>query len=75
MFDQLGPHETFTALFNATGQPAISLPLCASREGLPIGVQFVSRLGEDDVLLALAKTLEEAKPWRDRLPAVHVCHG
>ena len=35
MFDQLGPHETFTALFNATGQPAISLPLCTSQEGLP----------------------------------------
>ncbi len=72
MFDQLGPHETFTALFNATGQPAISLPLCTSQHGLPIGVQFVSRLGEDDVLLALAKNLEEAKPWRDRVPAIHV---
>ena len=72
IFDQLGPHETFTALFNATGQPAISLPLCMSREGLPIGVQFASRFGNDDVLLALARTLEEAMPWRDRVPPVHV---
>ncbi|MBT5435499.1 MAG: amidase, partial [Rhodospirillaceae bacterium] len=74
IFDQLGPHETFTALFNATGQPAISLPLGQGDTGLPIGIQVVSRFGRDDVLLALAATLEEAMPWKDRVPTVHAGH-
>jgi amidase len=60
---------TFTATFNVTGQPAISLPLYWSDDGLPIGVQLVAPFGEEDVLLRVASQLEEARPWADRVPA------
>lgn len=60
----------FTAAFNATGQPAISLPLHWSGEGLPIGVQLVAPLGGEDVLLRVASQLEEAVPWADRIPTL-----
>jgi amidase len=56
----------FTAAFNATGQPAISLPLHWSEAGLPIGVQLVAPLGREDVLLRVASQLEQAVPWADR---------
>ena len=59
----------FTALFNVTGQPAISLPLHWSEDGLPIGVQLVAPFGAEDVLLRVASQLEEARPWADRAPA------
>jgi amidase len=59
----------FTAAFNATGQPAISLPLHWSEDGLPIGVQLVAPLGREDVLLRVASQLEQALPWADRIPS------
>jgi amidase len=59
---------TFTATFNVTGQPAISLPLHWSDDGLPIGVQLVAPFGDEDVLIRVASQLEEARPWADRLP-------
>jgi amidase len=59
LFDHLAPLETFTALFNATGQPALSVPLMQSAQGLPIGIQLVGRLGADDLLLSLAAMLEQ----------------
>lgn len=62
---------TFTSPFNVTGQPAISLPLGTSRAGTPVGVQLVARFAREDVLLALAAVFEEARPWKNRLPAVH----
>jgi amidase len=58
----------FTAPFNATGQPAISLPLHWSEDGLPIGVQLVAPLGREDLLLRVASQLEQAAPWADRTP-------
>jgi amidase len=58
----------FTAAFNATGQPAISLPLYWSEENLPIGVQLVAPLGREDLLLRVASQLEQAVPWADRTP-------
>ncbi len=60
----------FTALFNATGQPAISLPLHWSREGLPIGIQLVAPFGREDLLIRVASQLEEAQPWLDRRPPI-----
>jgi amidase len=63
----------FTAAFNATGQPAISLPLHWSAEGLPIGIQLVAPLGGEDVLLRVASQLEQVAPWADRMaPALAV---
>jgi amidase len=56
----------FTGAFNATGQPAISLPLHWTADGLPVGVQFVGRFGEDATLLQLAAELERAQPWFHR---------
>jgi len=67
-----GEFSPFTSLFNITGQPAISLPLAMSESGMPIGVQFVARLGNEKLLLRLAAHLEQAMPWQDRRPTVHV---
>jgi amidase len=64
--------ESFLPVFNATGQPAISLPLHQSTSGLPIGMQLVATFGGESRLLRLAGQLEEALPWRDRRPPIHV---
>ncbi len=61
----------FTALYNMTGHPAISLPLGWTSEGLPVGIQAVGRLGDEATLFNLAGQLEQAMPWRDRLPRIH----
>ena len=58
----------FTAMQNGTGQPAINLPLHWSKSGLPIGVQFVARSGDEMTLLKLAAEIEAAYPWFDKRP-------
>jgi amidase len=62
----------FTAMFNITGQPAISLPLAWGDGGLPVGVQLVGRYGDEATLLRLAAQLEQALPWASRVPQVAV---
>ncbi len=59
---------SFTYPYNCTGQPALSLPLAMSSDGLPIGVQLVGAPRAEGTLLALGVQLEEAMPWRDRRP-------
>ena len=58
----------FTALFNITGQPAVSLPLHVSPSGLPVGVQLVAGAFRDAQLIRVASQLEEADPWVHRYP-------
>lgn len=61
----------FTPLFNASGHPAISLPLYWNESGLPIGMQFAARFGDEAILFRLATQLEQAQPWFDRRPPIH----
>jgi len=61
----------YTAQFNMTGQPAISLPLHWTPGGLPVGVQLVAAYGREDLLIKVASQLEQAAPWSERRPRVH----
>lgn len=61
----------FTLPFNATGHPAISLPLHWTPDGLPVGTQLVGRMGREDLLLRLASLFESEHPWADRRPPIH----
>ncbi|MCU1688018.1 MAG: hypothetical protein JWQ81_8757 [Amycolatopsis sp.] len=65
-----GTNRPFTMVFNATGQPSISLPLGHSDDGLPIGVQLVAATGREDVLFRVAAQLEQAMPWKHRTPPI-----
>ena len=60
----------FTALWNTTGQPAVSLPLADDEDGLPVGVQLVARPAAEATLLQVCAQVEAARPWRDRRPPV-----
>jgi amidase len=72
VFEDLAPKETFTALFNGTGSPAISLPLGWTQAGLPVGVQFVAGFGREETLLRLARLLEQDYRWDRHRPGLHV---
>jgi len=61
----------FTSVFNASGNPAASVPLYWSEAGLPIGTQFVAPYADEATLIRLGAQLEAAQPWADRKPHVH----
>ena len=69
-FGPIIDYVPFTAIQNATGQPAINVPLHWNSEGLPVGVQFVGRFGDEVTLLRLAAQLEKAAPWKDKHPPI-----
>ncbi|MFH8572133.1 amidase [Streptomyces sp. NPDC017993] len=69
-FAAIGAFTPFTALYNATGQPAVSVPLHWNAEGLPIGVMLGGRYGDEATLLSLSAQLERARPWAGRKPSV-----
>jgi amidase/6-aminohexanoate-cyclic-dimer hydrolase len=59
-----------TAMFNMSGQPAMSVPLAWSKSGLPIGMMFAARFGDEATLFRLAGQLEQERPWKAKLPPV-----
>jgi amidase len=61
----VAPMTAFTAVCNATGVPAMSVPIEWTDDGLPIGMHFVARFGAEETLYALAAQLEQARPWRN----------
>ena len=67
-FRRSGQFTPFTAIANATGQPAIALPLAQGEDGLPAAVQLFGRPAQEGALLALAAQIEAARPWADRRP-------
>ena len=67
-FQRFWDHAPFTPIFNASGCPAMSVPLGWPPSGLPIGVQFGAAFGQDGLLFALASQLEQAQPWFHRRP-------
>ncbi len=71
LIDLFHSFSPFTALFNATGQPAMSVPLHWTAEGLPVGSHFAAPFGEENLLFSLAGQLETAQPWSGRVPPVN----
>jgi amidase/6-aminohexanoate-cyclic-dimer hydrolase len=59
-----------TAMFNMSGQPAMSMPLAWNAAGLPLGMMFAARFGDEATLFRLAAQLEQERPWKHRLPPI-----
>ena len=68
--DSAFEYTPWTPVFNVSGQPAMSVPLHWNASGLPVGVHFVARAGDEATLLRLAGQLERERPWFDRIPEV-----
>ena len=66
--DGIFAYSPFCAVFNASGQPAASVPLAMALDGLPIGLHLAAAFGRDEELIALCAELERAQPWADRRP-------
>ena len=74
-FERLWTFNPLNSIYNAAGQPAITLPLHMSEDGLPIGVMLGARFGEESLLLRLSAQLETAMPWADRHPPIGLWAG
>ncbi len=59
-----------TSMFNMSGQPAMSVPLAWNKAGLPLGMMFSARFGDEATLLRLAAQLEQERPWKAKLPPI-----
>jgi amidase len=70
----LNDYSAFTPLQNITGHPAASVPLIQGSNGLPVGIQLVTRMGDEATLLRLASQLEMAHPWSGRIPPNSALH-
>lgn len=66
--ERVGMYATFLAVINASGQPAASVPIATTAQGLPVGIQLIGGFGREDQVLQLAAELEEAAPWIQRKP-------
>jgi amidase len=69
-FERQKRFTPFTAVYNVSGQPAVSVPLHWTAEGLPIGVMLAGRMGEEGTLISLSAQLEQARPWAGRHPPI-----
>jgi amidase len=78
-FDEVDPVENFerqkrftpyTALYNVSGQPAVSIPLHWTDDGLPVGIMLAGRMEEEATLISLSAQIEAARPWQDRHPPI-----
>jgi amidase len=78
-FDEVDPGGNFerqkrftpyTALYNVSGQPAVSIPLHWTGDGLPVGIMLAGRTAEEATLISLSAQIEAARPWRDRHPPI-----
>ena len=67
-FERQKRFTPFTAVYNLSGQPAVSLPLYWNADGLPIGVMLAGRIGAEGTLISLSAQVEQARPWQDRVP-------
>jgi amidase len=70
--EKIFAYAPFTNLYNTTGQPAMTVPLAWSMEGLPIGMMFGARFGDEATLFRLAGQFEKARPWGGKHPPVHM---
>ncbi len=69
-FERQKRYAAYTAVYNVTGQPAVSVPLNWTEDGLPIGSMLVGRPGDEATLIALSAQLEQAQPWAQRRPPI-----
>ncbi|MBA3523617.1 MAG: amidase, partial [Geodermatophilaceae bacterium] len=69
-FERQKQFSAYTAIYNMTGQPAVSIPLQWTPEGLPLGMMLVGRPADEATLIALSAQLEQARPWAQRTPAM-----
>jgi amidase len=69
-FERQKQFAPFAAVYNVSGQPAVNVPLYWNADGLPIGVMLAGRMGDEATLISLSAQLEQARPWKDRHPAI-----